>query len=276
MSDKFESLSALMDGESSELELRRTLKQAAQDAEMSDTWRRYHLAQAIVKGQRFESSIDTRIDISAAVMAAIEDQEQNDGQTIEAGRVGWMHGAASVAVAASVTIAVLLGVQNFGASSSATHELQQAGVIERTNFNESLLPTSIGGKAASADAAPAIEVIRLSEEMRGAIQGYKQTVTTVLNTDWQPGWLPQGYTNAGVQLSDQGLTRLYSRDGTLLTLSVQPLTDNSPAPGSYSDQGVTALGRIVDQKFVSLVGPLSLDDADRVIGSLEWSATATQ
>lgn len=269
MSDKFESLSALMDGEASELELRRALKEAAKDAEMSDTWRRYHLAQSLLKGQRIESSVD----ISGSVMAAIHEQESAAQVDDTRSRSGWFQSATSVAVAASVTFAVLLGVQNFS-STQGVDSMQQAGVIARKNVNADLLPTSIAGAAATA-AGPAIEVIRLSEDMRGSIQNYKQTVTA-LNSDWKPGWLPPGYANAGVQLTENGLTRLYNKDGSLLTLSVQPLTESSPVPGSYSDQGVTALGRVVDQKFVALVGALSLDEADRVISSVEWSATSTQ
>lgn len=269
MSDKFESLSALMDGEASELELRRALKEAANDAEMSETWRRYHLARSLLKGQQIESAVD----ISGSVMAAIDEQERAATSADQTARFGWLQSAASVAVAASVTFAVLLGVQNFS-STEGIDSIQQAGVIARKNVNADLLPTSIAGVTNTA-AGPAIEVIRLSEEMRGSIQNYKQTMTA-LNSDWQPSWLPQGYTSAGVQLTEQGLTRLYNRDGSLLTLSVEPLTENSPAPGSYSDQGITALGRVVDRNFVSLVGSLSLDEADRVISSVEWSTTSTQ
>ena len=270
MSGKFESLSAMMDGEASELELRRTLKAVDGDGELSDTWRRYHLAQSLIKGQKIES----KIDISAGVMSAIGAMEtdstaSHSDNAVTAQRSSWMQGAASMAVAASVTLAVMLGVQHFSSPDASLLGTPQAGVIARTSNNADLMQTSLSGQA-KAESAPVIEVIRLSEDMRSSILSYKQTLTA-LNADWQPSWLPQGYISAGVQLTAQGVTRLYSKEGNLLTLSVQPLTESSPAAGSYSDQGVTALGRVVDQSFVSLVGALTLDDADRVISSVEWS-----
>lgn len=280
MSDKFESISALMDAESTELEVRRTLKGVAGDSELSDTWRRYHLAQALIKGQK----IDSMADISAGVMAAIDkvDQASTDivnkslskDTTASSGR--WYQTAASMAVAASVTFAVLLGVQNysFDANSSGT---RQAGLIERSNanLNANVLPTSLAGQQANADDTPSIEVIRLSEDMRGSIDSYKLALSA-MDASWAPSWLPEGYSEKGLQLSAQGTTRLYQNGDLLLTLAVQPLGEIAPKAGSFSDQGVTALGRVVDDHFVSVVGELSLNDADRVISSLNWSSESAK
>ena len=123
---KLESLSALMDGESAELELRRTLKSVSNDSELSETWRRYHLAQSLLKRQAVESTVD----ISAGVMSAIESDEQ--AQRAETSNVKttthWWQSAASMAAAASVTLAVLVGVQQFAGQSDLAG-MQQAGVI---------------------------------------------------------------------------------------------------------------------------------------------------
>lgn len=265
-SSKLESLSALMDGESNELEVRRTLKSVAQDPTLSETWRRYHLAQSLLKGQEMASSID----ISAGVMAAIDAQEQAP-QTISKPQSQWWQGAASMAAAASVTLAVLLGVQQLSAQDPTG--LQQAGVIERVGAASALVPTSLAGAATKSSSEPAIEVIRLSEDMRRSIAEY-QTTLAAMSPAWQPNWLPEGYTAAGVQLEGAATTRLYSKSGELLTLAVQPLSDQSPAPGSYSSQGLTALGRVVNEHFVSLVGQVSLDEADRVISSVQWQPSA--
>lgn len=266
---KLESLSALMDGESNELELRRTLKTAAEDDELSETWRRYHLAQSLIKGQGVES----KIDLSVGVMAAIERDEQVEKAAVPAKpQTHWWQGAASMAAAASVTLAVLLGVQQYSAQTDLTG-MQQAGVIERAGATAALVPTSLSGNADKTNGAEAIEVIRLSEDMRRSITEYQSTLAS-LSPSWQPEWLPEGYSAAGVQLEGAATTRLYSKSGELLTLAVEPLTEQSPAPGSYSQAGLTALGRVVDQHFVSLVGQVSLDEADRVISSLQWQKTA--
>lgn len=274
MSDKYESISALMDAESTELEVRRILKGAAKDNELSETWRRYHLAQSMLKGQ----SIHSTVDISAGVMAAIDSIDlQSDTSSHASGDSKvvkkadrWYQGAASMAVAASVTLAVLIGVQTLS-NDTVTREVRQAGVIERSNANSNILPTSLAGQQTFDDEAHVIEVIRLSEDMRASINAYKSTLSAI-NTPWAASWLPQGYAETGVQVSDQGTTRLYRNGEALITLAVQPVNESSPNAGSFSDQGVTALGRIVGDHFVSVVGSLSLSDADRVISSLSWSA----
>ena len=274
MSDKYESISALMDAEATELEVRRILKGAANDYELSETWRRYHLAQTVLKGQ----SIHSTVDISSGVMAAIDSIESptdssthaSDDSQVDKRKDRWYQGAASMAVAASVTLAVLIGVQTFS-NDTGISEVRQAGVIERLNANSNILPTSLAGQQAIEDEAHVIEVIRLSEDMRASINAYRSTLSA-MNAPWSPSWLPQGYAETGMQVSDQGTTRLYRNGDALLTLAVQPVNESAPNAGSFSDQGVTALGRIVGDHFVSVVGTLSLSDADRVISSLSWSA----
>jgi len=272
-SNELESLSALMDGESSEFEARRILKATTQNSDLADTWRRYHLMQSVLKGQQ----VTNLVDISAGVMAAIDAQEQTSSEKneIEAKpKWHWWQGASSMAAAASVTLAVLIGVQQF---STQTSDLvsPQTGVIERSGVSSSILPTSLAAEPRAITSAPAIEVIRLSEDMRRSIDEYRTTVKS-LNASWEPAWLPEGYVATGVQLEGEATTRLYTKSGELLTLAVEPLTDQSPAPGSYSQDGLTALGRVVDQRFVSLVGQLSLDEADRVISSLQWDTAVNR
>ena len=63
-----ESLSAVMDNEADELELRRVLAAAGDDAELRGTWSRYQLARAVMHKELLEP----RLDIAAAVSAADE------------------------------------------------------------------------------------------------------------------------------------------------------------------------------------------------------------
>ena len=46
-----ESLSALMDGETDELELRRLLKQSEQEPQTLETWHRYQMIGALMRGE---------------------------------------------------------------------------------------------------------------------------------------------------------------------------------------------------------------------------------
>ncbi len=106
-----ESLSALMDDETNELELQRLLGRLGEDDELRQTWIRYNLARSVISGQpvgRLNMDISQRV--SAALAADIEPA------------VGmWQRLSrpiASLAVAASVTAVVVFGGQ----------QLYQAGV----------------------------------------------------------------------------------------------------------------------------------------------------
>ncbi|TPD55680.1 MAG: hypothetical protein C9355_02150 [Thalassolituus maritimus] len=121
-----ESLSALCDGECDELELRRVLNHVENDAEFREQWANFHLIGAAMRGE----SVDT-VDLSKGIMQAIEGEPMDevpgagqasastsaaapDVETYDATQPkasvlpGWM---VSGAVAASVTMAVLLGAR---------------------------------------------------------------------------------------------------------------------------------------------------------------------
>lgn len=100
-----ESLSALMDGEAQELEVRRTLDAIAGDASLRDRWQRHHLARDALHGQ-FAS--DTEIDVSRGVLEALETGKPMSRNPL------W-----SMAVAASVTLAVVMGGQQLLLPSTA-------------------------------------------------------------------------------------------------------------------------------------------------------------
>ncbi|MAE34621.1 MAG: hypothetical protein CMH97_05105 [Oceanospirillaceae bacterium] len=125
-----ESLSALCDGECDELELRRVLNHVENDAEFREQWANFHLIGAAMRGE----SVDT-VDLSKGIMQAIDGEPMDDvpgiprdtanssAQTLDEkannddlpvvqskpmALPAWM---VSGAVAASVTMAVLLGAR---------------------------------------------------------------------------------------------------------------------------------------------------------------------
>ena len=98
-----ESLSAVMDNEAGELELRRVL--SASDApEVRSTWSRYQLARAAMHKELLEP----RLDIAAAVSAALQDEA---APVAPKRALGPWRTLGRLAVAASVTVAVLAGVR---------------------------------------------------------------------------------------------------------------------------------------------------------------------
>ncbi len=110
MSEKVrESLSVLMDGEASELDLERTLKHS-DDPDVRATWMRYHAVKDSIQGG---SGQFANVDISAGVMAALEREEPVSIKPVASWR-NFMKPAASFAVAASVFASVLVGSQFYG------------------------------------------------------------------------------------------------------------------------------------------------------------------
>ena len=100
-----EALSALMDGEAQELELRRTLDAVAGDGALRDQWQRQHRVSESLRGQ-FASRTD--IDVAQGVLRALE-----------AGRPASRSPLWSMAIAASVTFAVVMGGQQLLLPSTA-------------------------------------------------------------------------------------------------------------------------------------------------------------
>jgi sigma-E factor negative regulatory protein RseA len=98
-----ESLSAVMDNQADELELRRVLA-ASDDPELRATWSRYQIARAVMHKELLEP----RLDIAAAVSAALADDAAPVAQQPQRGP--WRT-VGRLAVAASVTVAVLAGVR---------------------------------------------------------------------------------------------------------------------------------------------------------------------
>lgn len=110
-----ESLSALLDNETDELELRRVLA-ASGDAETRATWARYQVARAVMH----KELLMPHLDLAAKVSAALADEPQ----VPVARRLPWA-GLGRLAVAASVTVAVLAGVRLYNQDDITSTQLAQ-------------------------------------------------------------------------------------------------------------------------------------------------------
>lgn len=147
-----QALSALLDNQADDLQLQRIL-QSLDDSEVRETWVRYNVARdaSLAADAQFAG-----VDLSAGIKQAIQEAEDSlDTQTSEqpAARSMPVFGRLSkVAIAASVTLAVLAGVRFFNQSELASTELTaDAGepmemleavgmpgqTSELTSFNES-------------------------------------------------------------------------------------------------------------------------------------------
>jgi sigma-E factor negative regulatory protein RseA len=143
-----ESLSALLDNETDELELRRVLA-ASGDAETRATWARYQVARAVMH----KELLMPHLDLAAKVSAALADEPQVQ----VARRLPWA-GLGRLAVAASVTVAVLAGVRLYNQDDITSTQLAQ-------NSSQSMLaaphlqgPAILAGYNASAEAEQGVQV----------------------------------------------------------------------------------------------------------------------
>ena len=107
-----QSLSALMDGEATEMETHRLLKAVAEDPQLRDRWKRYHMASATIKGEPATTSID----YSAAISAAIDQEpaHRRSALTVFAGSAG------RFAIAASVALVAVFGVQQLNSPAGSS------------------------------------------------------------------------------------------------------------------------------------------------------------
>jgi len=143
MSDKeIETLSALMDGEVDEVSLHRVLNQVDNQAQMKSKWRRYHLAQDIMKGQ---TSAFSEIDLSVAVSEALKDEASPKSNRT------WLKAMGGMSVAASVAIAVVLGAR-FNTLDQADYNVADAQPQAQQNVvapaNDSMLVNHIDASEA--------------------------------------------------------------------------------------------------------------------------------
>lgn len=150
-----ESISALMDGEHTEMDLHRVLKATEHNEEARAVWSRYHMVRSSLNN---DSTIN-QVDLSSSIMSAIAaEPEMNDGKSSAdqampshntVARPRWF---GQFAVAASCAFAVLLGAQFFDAGlgvepldapSQASVEQYPASSLPSSSANTQLLTAPV-------------------------------------------------------------------------------------------------------------------------------------
>lgn len=187
-----ESLSAVMDNEADELELRRVLN-AIDDADTRATWSRYQIARAAMH----KELLIPHLDITAAVSAAIADEVS----PLKAARGPW-RSLGRLAVAASVTVAVLAGVRLYNQDDIAGAQLaQQAPQPASLSVPQVKGPAVLAGYTESNEQAP-------GPMTNGVLQGQAGSQDQRL-----PGYLRQHAQQAALKGTDSALP--YARAASL-------------------------------------------------------------
>ena len=187
-----ESLSAVMDNEADELELRRVLN-AIDDADTRATWSRYQIARAAMH----KELLIPHLDITAAVSAAIADEVS----PLKAARGPW-RSLGRLAVAASVTVAVLAGVRLYNQDDIAGAQLaQQAPQPASLSVPQVKGPAVLAGYTESNEQAP-------GPMANGVMQGQAGSQDQRL-----PGYLRQHAQEAALKGTESALP--YARAASL-------------------------------------------------------------
>ncbi|MEM8498796.1 MAG: sigma-E factor negative regulatory protein [Pseudomonadota bacterium] len=118
-----ESLSAMMDNEATDFEVRQILKQASDSTEVSEQFKRYTAARAAMH----DTAAWTGIDISGRVAAAIDDEASTGSGW------SWMKPAGGFAVAASVAAVVVFATQGLNSLGGNASPVQVAQVAPVTS-----------------------------------------------------------------------------------------------------------------------------------------------
>jgi len=124
-----ESLSALMDGEASDLDTRRVLKALAlEDSQnamlMRDKWRRYQSVSSVMKGD-----VVCKVDYSADITRAIAEEAVFKVNPL----VKILSSSGRLAIAASVALVAVLGVQQFNLPAESTDQAAGFAYIDETS-----------------------------------------------------------------------------------------------------------------------------------------------
>lgn len=273
-----EAISALMDNEVGDFELRSLLKQSAENQTLSQQWQRYHVVSSSLKNEQLE-----RGDISAAVMQALdaepslEKSSVDSKETQDVARKSFFKPLMSMAVAASVTAVVILGGQNFSLNSVPTIDagLAQAPQPEITIGQSSFMPSRNLMQAQFG--APAIvhqadtdsdNIIRFNAGLNSYIRQHNilrqgQLVSST------PGWIPDGYAPVKNAMAPSAELTVFSNGVNSFTLSIERTGDLAVPEGATQLGEMVAVGKKVDQFFITVVGDVPLMVADRVANSIE-------
>jgi negative regulator of sigma E activity len=102
-----ETISALLDNEADDLELRRFLKSCEQDPELLKTWERYSLAQSALH----DAALPVKASLSQRIAAEIELEAPLAAKAVAPAATSWKDGLTKMAIAASVAAVFLVAVQ---------------------------------------------------------------------------------------------------------------------------------------------------------------------
>ncbi len=170
-----EGLSALMDGEVSEFELRRVLSEVASDDGLGATWNRYQAVSSIIKRQNVGLGAQWQSPSLVERVRAEIAQEPAVTQTRASGLKTYLRPVASVAVAASVSAMVVLGWQSYQTvqpGSAVATSVSTNPVVAQTGSTTGQPLMRVSQGTSNSMQVPSAEIIRLDPAAQQRLNDY--------------------------------------------------------------------------------------------------------
>jgi len=281
MSDQFsDTLSALVDGEASEFEMRRLLATLDEQAELGSKWRRYHLVRSALRGERDTAIVDISAEVMAQVNSVAVDAESQlavsesidhaDVQPHKGNSSRYWKPLASMATAASVTAAVILGVQGFNAEPvNSVASSQPQYLLPSMGSSEDFVRARYGHESSYASSGtPQADVIRLSRGLERYIDQH-QHMLRAEQPGWQAQWLPDGFTKVRHEVMPDAEVMLFSDGRHSVSVCIEPLGRQTVTAGAAQSKDMIAVGKRHGNEFVTVVGDVPLMIADRIAASVQ-------
>lgn len=178
-----ENISALMDGELVDKAL---LQELTNDSTMQETWRNYHLIGDVLRGDVSETMSSQDWNIADKVALALEDEpvhgqfdsnvapleEQPVPHKAKRQMPRWLSQFGQVAIAACVSLVVIVGVQQYSDSGDTTNPAGQLPVLQTVPLAGSAEPVSLTRDAVSPQSQRS-KVQEQRREVNALLQDYE-------------------------------------------------------------------------------------------------------
>ncbi|WP_067869031.1 MucB/RseB C-terminal domain-containing protein [Neptuniibacter marinus] len=273
MTDRsIESVSALMDGEVTDFELRRTLARIESEPELAETWQRYHLIRSAI---RSEDGNGIAVDISSSVMSALESEPEfhlEDGSTDSEKAVSKSHflwkPVASMAAAASVTAMVILGAQNLSQPVESTiADNRPSYSLPAGTLSNDIVRAQFGNRSNIEVESQQPEIIRLPQGIDRYIEQHEHMLKKQ-KPNWQASWLPDGFSGLRSDVMPHAEVQIFSNGRNTFSVCVENYGHQSVSEGVAQSGNMVAVGKRIGDQFVTVVGDVPLMIAERIASSV--------
>ncbi len=296
-----EALSAALDDEADEFELRRVLDEAGRNESLRETFERYQLIQAVMRGEASARTIGQRAQLQRRVRVAmdvdvesvaVEDDHQPEVGVSPAVRRGWMPRATAFVAAFGAVLAVYLGAGSLFPGVDDTAAVNDVASGALPSLTTPVTSATEMESRVAAEATPELSELEGDARQRhekwllmhvGAAR--RSGPLPLDSTDrpsppgWEVAWLPAGFTALPAESADTESGRVAIRryaDGDqtfLLLVEALPTTDTIPAESGDGKHWVVE--RLVGDAasgdglhLAAVVGELSPPAARRLLGSI--------